>query len=357
MDIKKRHSQFDKSGMLGLVESLGSHLREAHRIGLDFRVQLEKLQPGDVQRIILCGMGGSAIGADMVRAYAANELRVPLYVSRDYEVPSPFARNALVIFSSYSGNTREVLTTYQGLRESGIPKIAVTSGGILRELCEKDNVPCCIIPGGMPPRAAIAYSFMPTLVSLSFMGLLGLDEGEIREALDLTDELCRRYSLEHGGGKALELARNLEERFPFVYACEGLLSAVARRWITQLNENSKTLAHLALFPELCHNEIVGWERPKEMLSKITVIVLQDNGDREMVKRQMDATLELIAPFGAKIIRYVSEGKGRLSRMLAAMILGDFTSVYLALLNEVDPTPVERINILKKRLASENAAGK
>ena len=142
----------------------------------------------------------------------------------------------------------------------------------------------------------------------------------------------------------------LHRRTAFVYAAPALLEGVARRWACQINENAKTLAHFAFFPELNHNEIVGWEVCEHLLSNGVIVSLEDRDDHPMTRRHMDVGLALMRPHAARIERVETPAGGRLARMLALMLLGDFTSVYLAYLNDVDPTPVRKIDALKKQLA-------
>lgn len=351
MDLQLLIEKHDTRGMLKLVQNLASQIEEAWEIAGEFAKTLRRGRAEAAKRVVVCGMGGSAIGADMMRSFAGPRLKVPLYVSRDYSIPEALLQDSLIVFSSYSGNTRETLSCFEQARGKPVVRLAITSGGRLGELCREDGIECCFIPEGFPPRAAIAYSLVCASRILHSCDLLDLEQGEFFEARELVGMLCDRYSPSEGGGEAIELARLLENRIPFVYACDGVLGAVARRWVSQFNENSKVLAHFALFPELCHNEIVGWENLEDMLSRIVVIVLQDREDHEKSRAQLKTTLEMIEPLCYKVVRYPTQGESRLSRALSLMALGDFTSVYLALLYGVDPTPVEKIAYLKARLGA------
>jgi glucose/mannose-6-phosphate isomerase len=351
MDVREAQEKLDKKNMLGLVQAFPSQMADAWRIGEAFSKSLPK---HSFQRVLLCGMGGSAIGGDMVRSCMGNRLRVPLIVTRDYEVPSYLPEGALCIISSYSGNTGETLAAFESIRDKAGSILAITSGGKLQTICEREGIPFCRIPGGMPPRAAIAYSFFPIAHALWRMGLADFDEEEYPEAMERLKRCCADYSIENPENQALELARKVCGRIPFIYAGGVLLEAVARRWSGQINENGKSLAHFAVFPELDHNEIVGWETPRELLKRIMIVSLEDREDHEMAKRQREICLDVIKPLSGEVIRIEAEGNGRLARILSTMILGDFMSVYLALLNGVDPTPVEKIDYLKARL--KQAAG-
>jgi glucose/mannose-6-phosphate isomerase len=226
--------------------------------------------------------------------------------------------------------------------------VAVTSGGELAARCARDKVPCCIIPGGMPPRAAIAFSLLPMLHVLRAAGTAAFEDAEYEEALKGARAACAEYAPTKDN-HAIELAKTLHSNTAFVYAAPALLEGVARRWSCQFNENAKTLAHFAFFPELNHNEIVGWE-VGDLMAKTVILSLEDRDDHPMTRRHTAVGLSLMKPFAGKIERFESPAGGRLARMLATMLLGDFASVYLAYLNGVDPTPVKKIDALKKELA-------
>ena len=344
--VKDLHARHDPSDMLGLVTAFPQQMEKAWAIGRDFAATLDRL---DVDHVVLCGMGGSAIGGDMLRSLFGNRLRVPIYSCRDYAVPRYLAERGLVVISSYSGNTGETLSAFDSIEGSGASVLAVTSGGTVRERCESAGIPCCVIPGGMPPRAAIAFSFFPMVQILRAVGAAEFDDTEFDEAHAAVTEMCVEYGIDSTQNRALDLARTLQGRLPFVYSGPGLFEAVARRWACQFNENSKVLAHFAYYPELNHNEVVGWEVLEDVMGRVHVISLEDRDDHEMTRNQAEIGLGIVGPMAAGVERVDGGGGGRLKRLLSAMLLGDFASVYLALLNGVDPTPVKKIDYLKGEL--------
>lgn len=344
--IAELRARVDKSDMLGRVTSFPSQMEDAWGIGRSFAPSVER---GDYRQVVVCGMGGSAIGGDMLRSFFGNRLKSPLISCRDYQVPEYVGQGALVIISSYSGNTGETLSEYASVRDRGATIVAVSSGGKLEEICRVDGVAFCKIPGGMPPRSAIAYSFFPMVHILRAAGLVEFEDDEYTEALDAVKVLCQECSLDAENNRALQLAQKIKGKLPFVYSGPGLLASVARRWVCQFNENGKSLAHFALYPELNHNEIVGWQALEDVLGAVTVISLEDRDDHEMTRNQTEISLGIIAPLAAGVERIDGGDGGRLKRIMTTMILGDFTSVYLAYLYGVDPTPVEKIDFLKQRL--------
>lgn len=344
-DIRKLHAKFDPADMLGRVVSFPAQMEEAWNIGAAFG---PSVIPGGYRQIVVCGMGGSAIGGDMLRSFFGDRLRAPILSCRDYTVPAHVGRDAFVVVSSYSGNTGETLSAYDSLRGRGATVVAVSSGGKLEEICGAEGVSLCKIPGGKPPRSAIAYSFFPMIHILRAAGLVDFDDGEYADALESVKAFCRDCGPASRDNRALDLARKIKGKIPFVYSGPGLCEAVARRWACQFNENSKSLAHFATYPELNHNEIVGWEALKAVMSGIFVLSLEDEDDHPATRAQTEIGLGIVAPLAAGVER-IKSGGGRLARILTTMLLGDFTSVYLALLYGIDPTPVEKIDFLKRRL--------
>ena len=347
-------AHLDATDMLGRVLGFPAQMEAAWKIGADFAPAAEKLRSMKFERVVVCGMGGSAIGGDLARSFLGERAGVPIMSCRDYALPAQVARGALVIVSSYSGNTGETLAAYDAARGGAAAMVAVTSGGELAQRCVRDRVPCCAIPGGMPPRSAIGFSLLPMLQILRAAGVASFDDHEYREALDAARERCDTYSPTRAGNGAIELAQDLHGRTAFIYSAPGLLEGVARRWACQINENAKTLAHFASFPELNHNEIVGWEVGEHIMSKAVIVSLEDRDDHPMTRRHAAIGLSLMAPYAAKVERLETPSGGRLARMLSVMLLGDFASVYLAYLNDVDPTPVKKIDALKKALAAPEA---
>ena len=344
--IADLRSKLDSKGMFGLVKAFPAHMTDAWDRGRRFSPGLERAR---VSRVVVCGMGGSAIGADMVRSFLGNELSVPIHVSRFYDVPAALRRDSFFVFSSYSGNTAETLAAYDLVRAGGSPSAAITTGGELGARCRRDGVPVCEIPGGMPPRAAIAYTFFPLLHVLAALGAARTDEDGFAEAVRAVETRCGEYSSENAPNEALRIAETLSGRMPYVFSRGGLFDAVARRWSCQFNENAKTIAHYAVFTEPNHNEIMGWERRAPWHERIVAVSLEDEEDHPAAVEQARIALGIIQPLAGGVVRVASSPGNRLARILSAMILGDFASVYLAYLNGVDPTPISVIDSLKDRL--------
>lgn len=350
LDDEKVLEKVDRENMLKLLLDFPAQCREAQTLGPS--LSIPERYSRSYSSIVFLGLGGSAIGADIIKDYLLDRCRLPVYVNRDYEIPAFVGTDTLIFACSYSGNTEETLNAYGKAREKDAPTVVITSGGKLKELAEKNKDILISIPAGLPPRCALGYSFIPSLISLSKLHIISGAGSQIDEACGLLSEMGIS-SLWPGAGSdkniAKKIAKKIFSRFPVIYA-SSRLAAVVTRWKGQLAENSKTLSSGHVYPEMNHNEIVGWDYPKEVLKKFTIIQLRDGNDHARVKRRMDITSEILKKEGFDIIDIESRGKGFLSRMLSLVYTGDFVSYYLAVLNGVDPTPVDRVTYLKKKLA-------
>lgn len=350
LDSLKVIEKYDKSGMLELIESFPAQCKDAKRIGERFN--LPEGFSKHCKNIVCLGLGGSAIGADLARSYIADDAGVPLIINRNYSLPNFVDENTLVIASSYSGDTEEVLSAYRDARARGCEIIVITSGGKLAKLAKEDKVPCLGIPGGLPPRCALGYSFFPLLIVLSKIGIIKNQSAAIDDAIRLLSSLKNSrlgYKVKHNDNPAKKIAVQIYGRLPFVYGGADHVDSVVTRWRGQLAENSKTLASSHIFPEMNHNEIVGWENPKSILAKSAVIILRDAADHPRTSRRMDITKSILKKSKVKVIEVSSTGRDLLARVFSLIYIGDFVSFYLAILNKVDPTPVDRVTYLKKEL--------
>jgi glucose/mannose-6-phosphate isomerase len=345
-DVRK----IDQKGMYDLIHNFPLQLTEGAHLGLIADLNLENFAPDS---ITLAGMGGSAIGGDLARSYLASELKIPFWVCRNYNLPEFVNEKSLVFVSSYSGNTEETLSAYQEAKRRKAKIIAITSGGKLLEESKNFNYPFILLPKGFPPRAALGYSFTPILVTLSRSGLVSDKMEELEKASKFLEENRNEYSLERKTGEnpAKTLAVNLFQKIPIIYSSTDYFDAVGYRWKGQLCENSKILAFNNYFPEFNHNELVGWKVLEHIRDRVVVIILQDKEDHPRIQRRMQIVKEIIEKEKVKVIEIKSEGENLLCRIFSLIQLGDFTSFYLAILNQVDPTPVKVIDLLKNKLAT------
>ena len=324
--------------MIEIIDDLPQQIEEAIDLGLaaDFEFK-------GIKNVCIGGMGGSSIGGELLKALSEKYSKVPFSVVRDYELPRFVGSKTLMIVVSYSGNTEETLSLMDQVGNKA-KILCVTSNGIVEDRAKEENLPLISIPKGYPPRGAIAFLFFPVLEVLRKSGIISLRKEDIDETISILSE-----NSETAKAWAEEISGKLKEKLPFVYSLYDF-SVIARRWCTQINENSKSLAHFAVFSELNHNEIVGWENPKEILKRIFIFILRDRGESDQMKKRIQITTELIEDVAGEIMDVYAEGKSRLAKMFSLIQKGDYLSFYLARNYKIDPLPVKRIQELKRRLA-------
>jgi glucose/mannose-6-phosphate isomerase len=255
-----------------------------------------------------------------------------------------------VLITSYSGDTEESLSAFLDALKRKCMIYCISSGGALLENAERLKVPYLRVPGGMPPRAALPYLFVPLLIFMEKMGLVSGASEELSEALALLEKIGRGNSLEKPAKENFSktLALNIGQTAPVIYGF-GFYRSVAERFKQQFNENSKVPAKWEVFSELNHNEIVGWERAGELGKCFSAIFIRDRDEPTEIRSRIEITKELVGQAGLGLFEIYAQGKSPLAKMLSTICIGDFTSVYLALLHGVDPTPVKTINYLKDTL--------
>jgi glucose/mannose-6-phosphate isomerase len=348
LDNASTYRQFDKLGMLEHLHGFPEQCRKAWE-----RVQTFELPRGytEMSSVVIAGMGGSAIGGDLVCRLALGESKIPVLVHRDYDLPAFVDERTLVIASSYSGNTEETLSAFTKSLETGGKRLAITSGGKLRHLAEKEDIPVFIIDYQAPPRAAFPHSFIPLVGIFQKLGLLGDKTADLNEAADvlkrLSGDLVETRPL--ASNPAKQLATRLWGHIAFIYGAE-ILSEVARRWKGEFNENSKTWAFFEGFPELNHNAVVGYEFPSQVKDRVSVFMLRSSSIHPRNLLRYEVTTRLLAKAGIPHEFVEARGKSALAQVLSLVLLGDYASFYLSMLNEVDPTSTDAIDFVKRYLA-------
>jgi len=347
----------DPDGMMGLTTGFPAQCREAVRIGAEFTAKLPPTGP--IQNVVVTGLGGSAIGGDLLRCLVEEYGDVPLVVNRDYTLPGFVNNQTLVLAASYSGNTEETLSAYAMARARRAQIVCVTSGGDLAGRGEADGVPVCRIPGSRPPRASTGFLFFPMLAVIAQRGLLGrAPTGAVEETIALLERLSGAYGpgtpTENNPAKRLALA--LYERIPVLYGSQGYRGVVALRWKGQFNENAKQHAFAYAFPEQNHNEILGWTLASRQSERWSVVYLRDPAEKTetpRIARRVEVTQEIIGQ-AAQQHEVWAEGDSLLAKMFSLIYFGDFVSVYTAYLNGIDPTDITSINRLKAEMQKMGA---
>jgi glucose/mannose-6-phosphate isomerase len=329
--------------MKKLIEGFTRQLSEALRIAEAVDIMR---QGTDIRNVLITGMGGSGIGANLVQSLTFGRVPIPITVCKGYNIPQFVSPHTLFIACSYSGNTEETLATIQKAMLKRAHIICITSGGRMLDLAKEYNFFYVQVPSGYgSPRAMIGYMIVALLTSLYHTNLIGA--AFIKETENAIEYLDR-------GEKAIQaeaelIAKKLKGKLPFIY-CDGRLHAMATRFQQQLNENSKQIAHVNTFPEMNHNEIVGWRFPENILQQVQVIYLYSDHDHERVEKRMEICREIIEKRSNTIIDIVAEGASLLEQYYYLIHLTDWISFYLAIENQVEPDPVEAIDFLKAELA-------
>ncbi|ADL07608.1 bifunctional phosphoglucose/phosphomannose isomerase [Thermosediminibacter oceani] len=348
LDKLENIRQLDKYGMFDLIYNLADQCEEAVKIA---RESVKGLRFHNIVNVVITGLGGSAIGGDLVKMLAGDKASLPIFVNRDYTLPSFVDEKTLVIASSYSGNTEETLAAYDEAMKKKARLVAITTGGELKKKAMADEIPVITIPSGLPPRAAIGYSFFPLLVLLEELGIIHNCAVQIPGAIELLRRVRDELAPEVPGDKnpAKALARKIHGKLPVIYGSQGVTDALAVRWKGQMNENGKHPAFYNVFPELNHNEIMGFEGDPRLLAEMEIVILRSPEENDRVKKRIEITSSLIRDKVSGINEVWPAGDTRLERIMYHVIYGDYVSAYLAVLNEKDPTEIDFINILKERM--------
>jgi glucose/mannose-6-phosphate isomerase len=356
----QRFEEIDQQGMLSHALNLPQTCLDAWELGarqypsLDLAGQwgMEHGDNGRSKRIVIIGMGGSAIGGDLLAALVADECPCPILVHRGYNLPAYVnGPDTLVIGSSHSGNTEETLSAFEQAHQRGASLLAITTGGELARLADAWGIPVVRYVYDSQPRAALGNSLTLLISLLCHLGLVTDKGDDVSEAVDV----MRAWQTQIGPlvpmelNPAKRLAGLLVERLPIIYGA-GLMAPVAQRWKTQFNENAKCWAMSEHMPELNHNAVVGYEKSERMAEWASVVMLHSRFDSARIQTRWRITREMLLGESVASEKITARGQSRLAQMLSLIHYGDLTSVYQALASDVDPTPVDPIAHLKEQLA-------
>lgn len=338
--------KIDKNNVLELCLKTPEHCKNAMKLA-QIPKRVRRIKP---RNILVAGMGGSAIGGEILREWLIDRISIPIEVCKDYILPAYVNEDTLVFAVSYSGETEETLTAFIEAMKRKSMVVSITSGGRLQKFSEKLGVPFVRVPEGLAPRIAFPYLFFPMIQLLKQFDIISGYEEEIEEAIqvleNIRDENAPAVPLKENFAK--KLAWELKDSVPIVYGFRQYCP-VARRLKSQFNENSKIPSFFDVFPELNHNEIMGWEARGEFTKIFLVILIRDENEPPEIRHKIELTKELALQKAKKVLEIHAKGEGKLARMLSVLYLGDLTSVYLAILHGVDPLPVETISKLKKQM--------
>jgi glucose/mannose-6-phosphate isomerase len=350
LDDTAVYTKYDPEGMLARINEFPEVMLKAWQMAEDFKLPIGYDQ---INKVVILGMGGSAIGGDLVGGLLAEESTVPIQINRAYNLPAYVDAQTLVIASSYSGNTEETLSAFEKALATEAKKLVITTGGKLKQMAKKNGLPVFSFDYKAQPRAALAYSFLPILNFLQRLGLTGDRSAEVAEASAVLEQMAKKI------GKKVPLQRNpakklalgLQSRLTIIYGAD-LLAEVARRWKDQLNENAKAWAFHDVFSELNHNSIVGYQFPLELAARIHVIILRSVYLPEQIIQRQQITAELLKKAKVRFQFIDGYGISPITQMMSLVLIGDYVSYYLAILNNTDPSPVPPIDFLKAELTKQ-----
>jgi glucose/mannose-6-phosphate isomerase len=347
LDSVETWAQLDPSG---LRNRLGAMPGDCWKAWQQAQGQGPRFQGRRINKVVIGGVGGSAIAGDLVADLAAPQQTTPIIVARDFTLPFSLDRNSLFIGCSHSSSTEETLSLFRQARQQGALLLAVAGGGILLSEATAAGIPSLTINAPGEPRSAVGYNLMLLLGALHRCGIIKVDGAEVKAAITglqaQVAQLSEEVPVQHNLAK--QIALELSGKLVLVYG-GGLLSGMARRWKTQLNENAKAWAFFETLPELLHNSVEAFNTPSEGLPDKTVLVLRPNIENPGLQARYCVVAELLKQKGVPH-RIVDAGQGSpLVQMLSMLALGDYVSFYLAMLNGVDPSPIPAISQGKKLL--------
>ena len=343
--------KIDVKNMFQSIYDFPNQMEEAIKIGKN--INLSK-QYKNINSIVLAGMGGSAVGGDLLSLIFGKYLTVPFFVSRNYTLPNWVNERSLIICSSYSGNTEETLSVFEEANSKKSQIIGITTGGELSSRLKKNNLDELNIPSGLQPRAAVGFSLIPLMFLLK--KILNIDiplESYLANSTKLIFSLREKYSLEDSRNSTFTLAQNIYKKIVVIYGETGRTDKLAIRIKGQLCENSKMLAYTNEIPEMNHNEIVGWENNSIFFDHYAILWLVELESHPRNLERINITQDILKKIKIDQHTINVSGNSFIERVFHFIYFGDWLSYWCAILSESDPTPVTKINFLKSELESRD----
>jgi len=348
LDDFEKFKSLDVDDMISHIKGLPAQLQSAWDLGL--KLPLPKMSP--VTRVVIAGMGGSAIGADLLASFLADRTTVPVIVHRDYGLPAfAFGKETLVVVSSHSGNTEESLSAFEEANRSGCQMLVITTGGRLLADAQSAGLPSWVFVHKGQPRAAVGFSFGLLLALFVRLGLVSDLANEVTDTVKLMRELAAEVAVEVPirNNPAKRLAGQLVGRHTTIFG-SGFMSPVARRWKCQFNEVAKSIASFEFLPEADHNTLAGIYFPESVFDEEIAIFLQASKDNVRNQKRVVETRQVMLEEGLNTDMFPARGDNRFSQMWTTILFGDYVSYYLAMLYDIDPTAINPISALKESMA-------
>lgn len=346
-EIKK----LDKANMLGSIEVLADQCRQAWQDLKGVNIPRDYHQ---VKNIVVAGMGGSAIGAHIVKSLFTNELKVPLEIINDYHLPAYVNKEALVVLSSYSGSTEETVSCLSEIKERQSKVLVMTSGKDLAEFLKKDKLPGYLFtprfnPCGSP-RIGLGYSLFGLLILFGKIGFIKFSEPEAQRSIRIIEKNNKSFgvSSKELNNQAKQLAKKLLQKIP-IYFSGGFLAGNIHTAANQLNENAKTFGSWFLLPEINHHLMEGLVFPKVIKESLSFVFFESALNEPRIQKRFELTKEAVKKSGIQTSSYKLQGKNKLDQVFEMLVLGSYIGFYLAMLYEIDPTPIPVVDWFKKNM--------
>ena len=340
----------DPQNMYKAIWEFPENMKEAYELGNSIVL---KNKFNKIQNIVIAGMGGSAIGGDVMSALESKNINLPVVVCRSYSLPSWVNEKTLVLCSSYSGNTEETLQALDDAVKKNAQICGITTGGKIGIKIKELGHDLILIPSGLQPRAALAFSFIPMIKLLEKIGVINPDiDNWLNPTINSLKEVRQLYSKDNKKNPVYDLSQRIYKKIPIIYADTSSLGVVATRLKGQICENSKMLAYHNELPELNHNEIVGWENNSKIFKYLHLIWLKDISDNSRTKIRQNITSDILNEENIKQDSIHVKGKTFQERFLHMVHYGDWLSFWCAINHETDPSPVFKISRLKDELSEK-----
>ncbi len=348
LDEYLKFSTLDSENMIQHIDGLPEQLQKAWELG--FSLPLPPL--GSIKRVVISGMGGSAIGADLLASFVSDRATVPVVVQRDYGLPAyAFGKDTLVVVSSHSGNTEESLSAFEEACRSNCQIVVITTGGALLSNAQTLGIPAWVFTHKGQPRAAVGYSFGLLLALFVRLGLISDLSREVAQTIQRMKDIQKEIDVEIPvkSNPAKRLAGQMVGRHITVFG-SGFMAPVARRWKCQINEVAKAISSFEILPEADHNTLAGIYNPQEALEKEILLFLQASADLARNQKRVSETRQIMMLEGLNTDLINANGDTKLEQIWCTLLLGDYVSYYLAMLYDVDPTPIPPIQDLKTSMS-------
>ncbi|MTI96526.1 MAG: bifunctional phosphoglucose/phosphomannose isomerase [Firmicutes bacterium] len=352
LDNPARLRELDSMDSIKTTENY--HLQFTEGLDLATKFTLPAAYRRPWQQILILGTGGgSSIAGALLNSLFIDHLKQPVIVNQGYNAPAFVNEDTLVIALSHSGNTEEILSALGQACHLGGKPLAITAGGALADICQAESFPHLIVPRDIGhPRRNLGYIVVPLVLALAQLGLVPDISADIRETITAMESWGQQWGANTplADNQAKQLAQAIKGHIPLVYGSSDHLGAVAWRWKNQFGENSKLMAFYNLIPHLHHDEAVGWDMEPQLLNKLMLIMLRDNIlDSPKVQKRKQISAEMLSTRMGGVREVWAQGESRFARLFSLIHLGDFVSLYAALIREIDPTPVEIINLFKEKM--------